>query len=478
MTTTQLSGEALAWMGAYLGLVIVVSNVFARRIQTVFDFFLAGRRLTAWPVALSFVAAWFGAGSSMTGVNTVFQHGLSGAWEIVIPAILSCVVITYFLARRVAAQETLSMPEAMERAYGPTARLLLACILLPYGATFIGSEMIAARRLLGLTTGLEPFWAVLGVAATVTAYSALGGFFSVVLTDVMQFALFSTAVLGVAGFTLWQALQQPQTWQMAAIAVPPSFWDVGHDGVKNVFLTLAFVLGWSIAPEMWQRMSALRHPQQAFRAARLATVCLLGLYALVVAIGLAALGRVPTGDDTVFVRLAFQLPHPALTTFVLVGLIAAITSTIDSTVNVGALTLTQDLYHRFLRRAASNRELLWASRLFIVLVFIPAGVIALRFENMVEVFWLSADVFATTMFWPIMGLLFMRQPSPKGAVWAMALGASVSLANAVISYQWLPVSVPWWPGAPYTTTLGLFLSGIGFWCAGGWLQNTARPKGA
>jgi Na+/proline symporter len=238
----------------------------------------------------------------------------------------------------------------------------------------------------------------------------------------------------------------------------------------HIFLVFTFVLAWCIAPEMWQRMSSIRNPDLAFRASWQATLIMLFLFSLIIAIGLLSTQLIGK-NDAVLVALALKIPHTFLSALVLLGFLSAITSTMDSSMNVGSLTLTRDIYQGFLRPHASNRELIWVGRLTTVLIVLPAMAIALYFQDLIKILWISADIYASSMFFPVIGMLYLKNPGRWSGILGMSFGGTIVLISALIQNNILPLSL-YWPSWPYSTLLGVGCSGLGFGL-GYWLS---KPK--
>jgi solute:Na+ symporter, SSS family len=448
------------WMGCYFLAILLLAAVFARKIETLKDFFLAGRSLGAWPVAFTFVASWFGAASTIGSINGYHETGVQGAWLLAIPSLVSCTIITCFFSKKVADQNTLSQPEAIEHAYGRFGRFLLSLTILGACTTLMASQLVAAGALCQNVLGLDLAQATCWVTLAVVIYSMAGGYFAVVVTDIAQFILFTLALLILLVYCFLQTQAQPDFYQALFNQTPASFWDLGENLPHNLSLLLTFILAWSIAPEMWQRMTSTRNRDLSFQAARSATLILGGLFLIVAVIGLFSKILVPESKD-VLVHLAFQLPDSSLTALVLVGVMAAITSTMDSSLNVGSLTVSRDLYQGFIRPNASEKETLWVSRLTTFLVPIPAIGIALYYQNIIQVLWISADIYASTMFFPIIGILFMKNVKPMAGILAMLGGGSVIILSLLQTHTLIPFpfSLPAWP---YTTLIGVSVSGLGF----------------
>jgi SSS family solute:Na+ symporter len=460
------------WMGCYFLGILLLAAVFSRKIETLKDFFLAGRSLGAWPVTLTFVASWFGAASTIGSMNGYHETGVQGAWLLAIPSLVSCTIITVFFSRKVADQNTLSQPEAIEHAYGRFGRFLLSFTILGACTTLMASQLVAAGALCHHVLGLDLAQATCWVTLAVVIYSMAGGYFAVVVTDIAQFVLFTLALLILLGHCLLQAQAQPDFYHALFQETPASFWDLGENLPHNLSLLLTFILAWSIAPEMWQRMTSTRNRELSFQSAQWATLILGGLFLIVAAIGLFSKNLV-SQPDNVLVRLAFQLPDFSLTAFVLVGVMAAITSTMDSSLNVGSLTVSRDLYQGFIRPQASERETLWVSRLATLFVPLPAIGIALYYQNIIQVLWISADIYASTMFFPIVGILFLKNIKPLAGILAMLGGGSVIVLSLLQTHTIIPFpfSLPPWP---YTTLIGVSVSGLGYLVG----QLLGKPKAA
>jgi SSS family solute:Na+ symporter len=459
----------IVFLVVYFVTILLVARLFASKAQNLKDFFLAGRRLGAFPVALTFVASWFGAASTMGSINAFHDHGLSGAWQIVLPSVLSFVAITLFMAKPVARQTHMSQPEAVEAHYGRLGRLLLSLIILTSVIVLLGSQMVVAGKFFQMVFGLDITLATVISTAVVVSYAMWGGYFTVVVTDIAQVALIALGFTILFWFTATQAVPDASAWQHFIQHQPANFWNWTDGWQKNVFLSLTFLLAWSIAPEMWQRMSSTRNPELAFRAGWQATLMMLVLFSLIVSIGLLSTQLIGK-HDAVLIALALSIPNQLLSGLVLMGFLAAVTSTMDSSMNVGSLTITRDLYQGFLRPQASDRELIRIGRIATVISVVPAMAIALYFQDLIRILWISADIYACSMFFPVICMLYLKRPSRLGGILAMIVGCVTVIISALVQNGLVP-NVIHWPDWPYSTLLGTGLSGMGYGF-GTWLSRT------
>ena len=470
--------QAGSLFGVYFVIVAIISYVLGKKIHTLRDFFLANQKLGVLPIAFSFAAAWFGAYATKGAMDAYYTQGLSGLWFVAIPGMASLYLVSRFLSQRIAQTQSLSMPQSVEQSYGKLGRWFLSWTILVASTTTLASQLVATKGVLAAALGVDdetiPIIALLG---GVVFYCLFGGFFAVALTDILQFFVLLLGLLILVIFCGGNALLHPETITAFWAKQSAGYWHFIPNPWETLTLTLIFTLAWGIAPEMWQRMIASQNSEKAKKASVLATTFLFGLNGLVVIIGLLAGGVLGTNQwgttPEVLVRLAEALPSPILSWTVIIGFLAAVTSTMDSVLNVGSLTFTHDLYARFFRPNAKMPELLWVSRFATLIVPIPALWIALTRSDLIGVLWLSADVYACTMLVPIIGLLFAKTPNRLGGQLAMALGGSVAFGTILNQYH--AVNWSWWTPSPYATLVGIGASAFGY-LLGGWIHALNTPK--
>lgn len=447
-------------LGGYFILVVMAAKIFSKKIETLKDFFLAGRKLTALPVALTFTATWFGAASTMGSIDAFHNNGISGLWYLILPSIISCVCIALFMAKRVARQTYISQPEAVEAHYGKTGRLFLAIIILLSITGFVASQTVAAGLVFKTFFGLDIVWSTIISVSAVVLYSMMGGYFAVVITDILQVSLIVLSLLVLVVFSIAQSGILDSGTTAYFIQQPDSFWALGDNLTSNLALTTSFVLAWVTAPEMWQRMSSTPDEKTAQKACWQAITLLFLLFIIVTIIGLLSVNLV-SSEKGAMVDLARLIPNPFLSTLVLIGFVAAVTSSMDSGINIGSLTITNDIYKGFIDPNASPKKLLWLSRFATILVVIPATLIALNFQDIIKVLWMSADIYASAMFFPIVGLLYLKNPPKWSGVLAMGFGLTMVIISTLVHHNLITLPF-YWPPSPYSTLLGVLLSGVGF----------------
>ncbi len=290
-----------------------------------------------------------------------------------------------------------------------------------------------------LAPGLPLETAVILAALFVIAYTALAGMISVAYTDVVNGAIMLVGFL-VAFPMLWS---RAGGFDGLAASLPADHMRMlGVLGPREaIALTLpAFLLVLGDA-NMYQRFFSARSPQAAARAVRwLAPGVLLMEVAIIACawVGSGLVGPLDNPGHILAVLARDQLPA-LLGALLLASIVAIIVSTADSYLLVPATCLVRDVWERFLRPGAGERELVLVSRLTVLLL----GAVAYGLTHVSDRF-LAVALWAYTMYGA--GIT----PSLVAAfVWrrATATGAVASIATGiVVTIVWETVGTGIWTG--------------------------------
>ena len=161
------------------------------------------------------------------------------------------------------------------------------------------------------------------------------------------------------------------------------------------------------------------------------TVSLIGaiLTGFIGAAWFATRGGAPEDPETVFIVMSQILFHPLVAGFTLAAILAAIMSTISSQLLVTSSSLTEDIYKTFLRRSASERELVTLSRVAVAGVALVAGLLALDPESSILKLVSNAWAGFGAAFGPvILFALRWKRTTRAGALAGMVVGALTVIA--------------------------------------------------
>ena len=424
-------------VGGFLALSLTIGLRVSRLAGSDFSsFFLAGRRQPWWLLGVSMVATTFSTDTPNLVADIVRGNGVLGNWTWW--AFLLSGMLTVFLYAKLWRRSGVSTDvEFYEIRYsGRTAAFLRAFrgvyLGLVFNVLIMAAVTLAAIKIGTVMFGWSPVQTVV-VAATVTlAYSALGGLHGVLLTDLVQFAM---AMIGSVAAAV-HIVRLPQVGGLEGLlssaavrdklAFWPSFQSMGWTDLAPVFLIPLLVQWWAAyypgsepggGGYLVQRMLSARDENHALGATLLFNLLhyavrpwpwiLVALASMVVFPGLEDIQqRFPHVPEDV---VRNDLAYPAMLTFLPAGLLglvvtslaAAYMSTMSTSVNWGSSVLVSDVYRRFFRPDASERRLVWAGRLFTVLLMAFACAVSLIVESALEVFGILLQIGAGT------GLLYL-----------------------------------------------------------------------
>lgn len=157
------------------------------------------------------------------------------------------------------------------------------------------------------------------------------------------------------------------------------------------------------------------------------------IYFFVVFTGVAAgaiFTELPKGG--VISSLVKDYMHPFLGAIVLVGIGAAIMSTITTTMNGGSLYMTE-LYRKHFNKNATEKQLVRFGMLATVIISAFGMFIAVRIPDSLWVLWMSSDILAAGLFVPMIFGFFWRRGTSVGALSSTIFGCGFVLYNFLLT---------------------------------------------
>ncbi len=426
---------ALAFV-IYFTLILAIGVLTARRSsRSVSDFFLGGRRMGSWVVALSAVAsgrsAWLVLGLS----GMAYAKGVSAIWACV-GYILVELFLFLFLGRRLRAftgeKGDITLPDFLESRFAsPALRVISVIILLAFLTTYIGAQMMGGGKAFLGSLNIPQGWGVLLTAGIVFAYTLLGGFYAVSYTDVAQalFMILGLVVLPVIGL-VHQGGVQPIL--EALTALDPRLIDPWSVGAGAVIGLLGIGLGSPGNPHILVRYMSAKDTDILRKSALIGTVWNVVMAWGAILVGLVGRKVFPRPEmligadpENLYAALAQSYFHQFLFGLVMAAVFAAIMSTVDSQLLVASSAVSRDIYQRFWGKRASERVMVWLSRGSVVLITVFALLLGYLGQNSQLVFWFVLLAWAGlgAAFGPvvILGLYWKRATAP-GAIAGLLVG--------------------------------------------------------
>ncbi|MFW6085451.1 MAG: sodium:solute symporter family protein, partial [Gemmatimonadota bacterium] len=376
------------------------------------DYFLGGRSLPWWLAGTSMVATTFAADTPLAVTEMVVNHGVAGNW-LWWNLVMSGILTVFFYARLWRRAGVLTDAEFTEIRYGGKPAALLrgfraGYLAVPINLIIMGWVNLAMVDIASIAIGISPVAALLLCFLLASAYAILSGLWGVVITDFIQFGLAVAgsvllavfAVEAVGGMSgLKEGLAGAYGSTEAALALFPREGSGGRVWMPTV--TLAVFLGvnwwasWYPGAEpggggyVAQRIFAARSERDGLLATlwyNIAHYAVRPWPWILVALASTILYPGLENPREGYVRAIVDLLPPGIVGLVIAGLAAAYMSTISTQLNWGASYLVNDLYGRFLRPEADQRELVRVSRWATALLMVSSLVVTL-FLTSIEGAW-------------------------------------------------------------------------------------------
>lgn len=475
---------------AYLAFALLIGALVSRRAsRSLESYYVAERNLPWWWLGTSMVATTFAADTPLVVTGLVANHGVAGNWFwwSWAASYVSLAVVFAALWRRARVITDAELIELRYTGSGATLlrgfkaiffAVLINGIVLGWviramskiTAPFVHWEVWLGEEFFGALSAAWPSWllfgtmndtlTVLALFGLVTLYSTMGGIRGVILTDLVQFVIAMAASIafaylavqavgGIAGLKDGLALHyQDPDGILAFVPRGDATWLP-----VQVFLIYLAVQWWAQyfsdgSGYLAQRVFTARSDAHAEGGSMWFIVANFGLRTWPwVLVGLVALviypiGAAGTGPLAEMVAADREMAYPALMAellpvglvgLVFAGLLAAFMSTVDTHINWGSSYLVNDIYLRFLRPHASQRELVAVSRVTVVLISLLAVVIASRISS-IEGAWKFFVALGAGLGLPAM----LRWVWWRVNAWTEIAGMTVATVAAFVLYSAFP----------------------------------------
>jgi SSS family solute:Na+ symporter len=434
-----LSTLDLAIVFAYFAVVFGIGAYFFRQARTSEGYFLAGRSV-----------GWIAVGASLFATNISSEHfiGLAGSgassglavghfeWL----AVFMCMALGWLFVPFYLRSGVVTMPEFLERRYGPACRWYLTSVsVLAYVLTKVSVSLYAGSIVLRHVAGWDFYTSALVMVVATGFYTVLGGLAAVIYTELLQAVVLLggaivLTVIGLneaGGFTAIRAAVPADFFHMIKPMSDPNFpW-------TGIFFG-APILGiwyWCTDQVIVQRVLSAKSEAHARGGAIFCGLLkVLPVFVLVLP-GLIARTLYPeVRGDEAYPTLVVRLLPSGLIGVMVAALMAALMSSLAATFNSASTLVTFDVYRK-LKPGASEARLVQVGRMVTVLMVV-LGILWVPFITRLssEVFiylqsvqaYISppiAAVFLLGVFWP--------RANRQGAIAALLVGAVLGAARFV-----------------------------------------------
>jgi len=467
----------------YFGLIISMALRF-RKSSNLSDYLLAGRSLNPWVGALSAQTSDMSGWLLMGLPGAIYAAGTGRAWiavGLIFGTVLNWLIVAKKLRRyTIVANNSVTLPEYLENRFKDTSHVLkiaAAVFFAIFFTVYAASGFVAGGTLLPQIFPVVSYQAAVAIiAGFVVLYTLIGGLKAISWTDSVQGMMMLLAIF----FLPLIVISTMGGWANVSANIPAGFFNIMSDGeggtilARSIISDVAWGLGYFGMPHILIKLIAIKKEKYVSRSSIIAIVWVLLALGSAVLTGLVGRAFIPglENQETVFIQMVRVIfIDGGITWAVLVGglflcgMFAAIKSTADSQLLVGSSAIG-DIY-KLANKKASDKHLVWFSRLAVLLVALIAMWIAIDAYDpalggpnrntgvmvLVAMAWAGFGA----AFGPLVLLsLFWKRTNRAGAIAGVIVGGLI-----VIIWQYIPLAEGMTLGNQtglYSIVPGFFLS--------------------
>ncbi|MEM7445667.1 MAG: sodium/proline symporter PutP [Pseudomonadota bacterium] len=377
----------IAAFAVYLVGMLVIGILCYRLTDSLSGYMLGGRQLNPGVAALSAGASDMSGWLLLGLPGAVYVGGLSQAW-IAVGLTIGAYLNWQFVAKRLrvyteVADDAITIPDFLSSRFQDRSgllRIVSAVVILLFFTFYVSAGLVAGGILFQETFGIGYSTALWAGALVIVSYTLIGGFLAVSWTDFVQGSLMFAALVVVPIVALAQMGGAGETVARVGeidVSLNDMFTDMTVLGIVSL---MAWGLGYFGQPQILVRFMAVRRARDVPLARLINMVWMvIALYGAILVgyCGIAFFSDQPLANpETVFIEFCRLLFNPWIAGILLAAILAAVMSTIDSQLLVCSSALTEDFYRAFLRKNASQRELVTIGRASVIAIAVIAAILA------------------------------------------------------------------------------------------------------
>ena len=447
----------------YLAAMVLVGVYFGKKGSgsSSDDFYLGGRKMGPIVTAMSAEASDMSSYLLMGLPGLAYLCGLPEVTWTAIGLALGTYLNWKLVARRlrrysVVAGDAITIPDFFSKRFHDDRNIvstIAALIILVFFCVYVGSCFVTVGKLFSTLFGWDYHLTMVIGAAIVFAYTIIGGYLSVVVTDFIQGLLmfFALAVVfigsvasaggidntvaflkGIPGFLDGTHVATPilnDAGEQIVKAGQAMFGAPADYGIITIISMLAWGLGYFGMPQVLVRFLSIRSSEEIKKSRIIATTwCVISL-ACGVCIGLVGRAMMPTQFATqAAAENIFIVVSQALLPSFMCGIFAASMSSSSSYMIIGASAVGENIFRGLLHRKATDRQVMMVARITLLVMFIFGIVVA--FDQNSSIFQVVSYAWAGlgASFGPLMlTSLYWRRTNKYGAIAGMLSGTATVL---------------------------------------------------
>lgn len=429
----------------YLALLMFISIWKSRSVKSQEDFMVAGRGVPTYKLVGTLLCTWIGSGSLLAGAGLAARIGFSELW--MAAGAWIGIVIVFFLAARVRRIAQFTVPDILELRYNKWARILGTIVIVIAYTTIVGYQFRGGGFVLNLVADIPEWQGVILTALFIVTFTAFAGMLSIVSVDIINGAVITLAVL-IAAPLVYFHLGGADHF---AATLDPSFFTVFGEynwiwAMGIFFPTFLLLLGES---NMYQKFFSARDEKSAKSAVMWWVVGTIVVETAIASLAIFAFSHfngLGAGHELFLsaeqseriilhtARFGTEVGIPILGGLLLImAAVAIITSTGNSFLLAPSTNLTRDIYQRFLRPDASDKQIVVFQRLMVILLGFFAYLLLTQFRTILDMAFTAYTMVGAGLTPALLAAFLWKRVTTAGGVASIATGMGVTMLITVVN---------------------------------------------
>jgi SSS family solute:Na+ symporter len=454
----SLSFSDLLIIVLYFVMVLGIGIYLKSYANTSSDFFMAGREMTAWVAGLSFLSANLGALELMGWAASTYQYGILAAHFYWIAAFPSMVFLGLVMMPFYYISKTHSVPGYLRLRYNEATRALSGISFAFMTVLMSGINMYAMAIVMKVVLGWNIHFSIWVSSITVAIYVTLGGLYSAIFNEVLQFFLIWLGVLvvpilGMVEAGGWSGLvrkihERVHSNDYVHLWSTLGTFSGNPMGVHWTGILLG--LGGVIAFGYWttdflvvQRAMAAKDLRSAQFAPIIASYFKMIVPLIVILPGLLGLAVLPYhlvpesaagpgmhSYNEVLPLMLARYCGPGLLGLGVTALIAGFMSGMAGNVSAFATVWTYDIYQPYIRKQATDAHYVLVGRwctILGVILSIGTAYFVTQFKSIMDYMQALVSFFIAPLFGTVIIGMMWKRATPKGGFWGLLAGTVSSI---------------------------------------------------
>lgn len=395
------------------------------------SFFAAGGAVP-WPInGLSLFMSFFSAGTFVVWGAIAYEHG----WVAVTIQWAMCAagfIIALFIAPKWRETKVLTAAEFISKRLGISVQQFYTYLFLGLSLAYTGAFLYPVAVIVNVATGFGIYEVIVLLGFLIILYTTVGGLWSVIVTDVLQFVILTAAILIVVPLALDSAGGFTE------------FVDKAPEGFFNLFsgeFTIGFIIAFAFYNMVFiggnwayvQRYTSVKDKRSAKKVGFLFTA----LYVISPVIWMLPPmlyrtidpGLTGLENEGAYLLMVKEVLPIGMLGLMLGGMVFATASSVNTTLNLAAAVVTNDIYKAF-RPSASNKQLMLVGRLSTALFGVGTVGIALlvpQAGGIVEIVLSVAALTGAPLYAPPIWALFSKRQNGKSIAFITVISLLINL---------------------------------------------------